>query len=89
MKCVIAGSNVRALGRAVHALSRIGDELYLEPTGTSSACSARCPRWRRRWSAACCCCGPAPAAWWCSCTASTVSGAGGTGRGRGGAARLG
>ncbi|XP_066853976.1 cell cycle checkpoint control protein RAD9A isoform X1 [Anser cygnoides] len=34
MKCVIAGSNVRALGRAVHALSRIGDELYLEPTGS-------------------------------------------------------
>ncbi|XP_050192529.1 cell cycle checkpoint control protein RAD9A isoform X2 [Myiozetetes cayanensis] len=32
MKCVIAGGNVRVLGRAVHSLSRIGDELYLEPT---------------------------------------------------------
>ncbi|XP_014734221.1 PREDICTED: cell cycle checkpoint control protein RAD9A [Sturnus vulgaris] len=32
MKCVIAGGNVKVLGRAVHSLSRIGDELYLEPT---------------------------------------------------------
>ncbi|KAM7108844.1 cell cycle checkpoint control protein RAD9A isoform 2-T2 [Ciconia maguari] len=32
MKCVITGSNVKVLGRAVHSLSRIGDELYLEPT---------------------------------------------------------
>ncbi|KAJ7420228.1 Cell cycle checkpoint control protein RAD9A [Willisornis vidua] len=32
MKCVIAGGNVKVLGQAVHSLSRIGDELYLEPT---------------------------------------------------------
>ncbi|KAM4666873.1 LOW QUALITY PROTEIN: cell cycle checkpoint control protein RAD9A [Amazona ochrocephala] len=32
MKCLIAGGNVKVLGRAVHSLSRIGDELYLEPT---------------------------------------------------------
>ncbi|XP_037064299.1 cell cycle checkpoint control protein RAD9A isoform X2 [Peromyscus leucopus] len=31
MKCLIAGSNVKVLGKAVHSLSRIGDELYLEP----------------------------------------------------------
>ncbi|XP_054684315.1 cell cycle checkpoint control protein RAD9A isoform X1 [Grus americana] len=32
MKCIITGGNVKVLGRAVHSLSRIGDELYLEPT---------------------------------------------------------
>ncbi|XP_074698076.1 cell cycle checkpoint control protein RAD9A isoform X1 [Strix aluco] len=32
MKCIVAGGNVKVLGRAVHSLSRIGDELYLEPT---------------------------------------------------------
>ncbi|XP_019412189.1 PREDICTED: cell cycle checkpoint control protein RAD9A isoform X1 [Crocodylus porosus] len=32
MKCVVVGGNVKVLGKAVHALSRIGDELYLEPT---------------------------------------------------------
>ncbi|KAM6321833.1 cell cycle checkpoint control protein RAD9A [Podargus strigoides] len=32
MKCIVSGSNVKVLGRAVHSLSRIGDELYLEPT---------------------------------------------------------
>ncbi|XP_057585499.1 cell cycle checkpoint control protein RAD9A isoform X3 [Hippopotamus amphibius kiboko] len=31
MKCLVAGSNVKVLGKAVHSLSRIGDELYLEP----------------------------------------------------------
>ncbi|KAM5317465.1 cell cycle checkpoint control protein RAD9A isoform 2-T2 [Glossophaga mutica] len=31
MKCLVAGGNVKVLGRAVHSLSRIGDELYLEP----------------------------------------------------------
>ncbi|CAH2274046.1 cell cycle checkpoint control RAD9A isoform X1 [Pelobates cultripes] len=30
MKCVITGSGVKVFGRAVHSLSRIGDELYLE-----------------------------------------------------------
>ncbi|KAM6069198.1 cell cycle checkpoint control protein RAD9A isoform 2-T2 [Theristicus caerulescens] len=34
MKCVVTGSNVKALGRAVHSLSRVGDELYLEPTAS-------------------------------------------------------
>ncbi|KAM6204593.1 cell cycle checkpoint control protein RAD9A [Sarcoramphus papa] len=32
MKCIVVGGNVKVLGRAVHSLSRIGDELYLEPT---------------------------------------------------------
>ncbi|KAM9557612.1 cell cycle checkpoint control protein RAD9A [Guaruba guarouba] len=32
MKCMIGGGNVKVLGRAVYSLSRIGDELYLEPT---------------------------------------------------------
>ncbi|XP_054246760.1 cell cycle checkpoint control protein RAD9A [Indicator indicator] len=32
MRGVITGGNVKVLGRAVHSLSRIGDELYLEPT---------------------------------------------------------
>ncbi|XP_074442554.1 cell cycle checkpoint control protein RAD9A isoform X1 [Larus michahellis] len=32
MKCIVAGGNVKVFGRAVHSLSRIGDELYLEPT---------------------------------------------------------
>ncbi|KYO28086.1 cell cycle checkpoint control protein RAD9A isoform B [Alligator mississippiensis] len=32
MKCVVIGGNVKVLGKAVHALSRIGDELYVEPT---------------------------------------------------------
>ncbi|XP_061855887.1 cell cycle checkpoint control protein RAD9A [Colius striatus] len=32
MKCVVTGGNVKVLGQAVHSLSRIGDELYLEPT---------------------------------------------------------
>ncbi|XP_037258823.1 cell cycle checkpoint control protein RAD9A isoform X2 [Falco rusticolus] len=36
MKCIIAGGNVKVLGRAVHSLSRIGDELYLEPTDGGS-----------------------------------------------------
>ncbi|GAB1301996.1 Cell cycle checkpoint control protein RAD9A [Apodemus speciosus] len=31
MKCLITGANVKVLGKAVHSLSRIGDELYLEP----------------------------------------------------------
>ncbi|XP_068255005.1 cell cycle checkpoint control protein RAD9A isoform X2 [Nyctibius grandis] len=32
MKCIVTGGNIKVLGRAVHSLSRIGDELYLEPT---------------------------------------------------------
>ncbi|XP_026521435.1 cell cycle checkpoint control protein RAD9A [Notechis scutatus] len=31
MKCIVTGGNVKALGKAVHALSRIGDEIYIEP----------------------------------------------------------
>ncbi|XP_059050401.1 cell cycle checkpoint control protein RAD9A [Achroia grisella] len=30
MKCYVPGSNVKVLGRTVHALARFGDELYLE-----------------------------------------------------------
>ncbi|XP_015273053.1 PREDICTED: cell cycle checkpoint control protein RAD9A, partial [Gekko japonicus] len=29
--CIITGGNVKALGKAVHSLSRIGDEVYIEP----------------------------------------------------------
>ncbi|XP_065492353.1 cell cycle checkpoint control protein RAD9A isoform X2 [Caloenas nicobarica] len=36
MKCIVTGGNVKVLGRAVHSLSRIGDELYLEPTESGS-----------------------------------------------------
>ncbi|XP_068460758.1 cell cycle checkpoint control protein RAD9B isoform X2 [Clinocottus analis] len=32
MNCVLEGSGVKAFGKAVHALSRIGDELWLDPT---------------------------------------------------------
>ncbi|XP_008145095.1 cell cycle checkpoint control protein RAD9A [Eptesicus fuscus] len=31
MKCLVTGGNVKVLGKAVHSLSRIGEELYLEP----------------------------------------------------------
>ncbi|XP_068922587.1 cell cycle checkpoint control protein RAD9A isoform X2 [Petaurus breviceps papuanus] len=31
MKCLVTGGNVRVLGKAAHSLSRVGDELYLEP----------------------------------------------------------
>ncbi|XP_069608744.1 cell cycle checkpoint control protein RAD9A isoform X2 [Ranitomeya imitator] len=31
VKCVVTGANIKALGRAIHSLSRIGEELYLEP----------------------------------------------------------
>ncbi|KAK6191327.1 hypothetical protein SNE40_003046 [Patella caerulea] len=31
MKCVIPGVNIKVFGRAVHSLSKIGDELYVEP----------------------------------------------------------
>ncbi|XP_067388120.1 cell cycle checkpoint control protein RAD9A [Emydura macquarii macquarii] len=32
MRCLVTGGNVKVLGKAVHSLSRIGDELYVEPT---------------------------------------------------------
>ncbi|KAK3582960.1 hypothetical protein CHS0354_019970 [Potamilus streckersoni] len=31
MNCVIPGVNIKVFGRAVHSLSRIGEELYVEP----------------------------------------------------------
>ncbi|KAK7067918.1 Cell cycle checkpoint control protein rad9b [Halocaridina rubra] len=31
MKCVIGGPIVKVFGRAIHSLSRVGDELYVEP----------------------------------------------------------
>lgn len=31
MKCVIPGVNIKVFGRAIHALSKIGEELYIEP----------------------------------------------------------
>ena len=31
MKCTIPGPNVKVFGRAVHSLSKIGNELYIEP----------------------------------------------------------
>ncbi|XP_069485058.1 cell cycle checkpoint control protein RAD9A isoform X2 [Ambystoma mexicanum] len=31
MKCIITGGNIKVLGKAIHSLSRIGDELYFEP----------------------------------------------------------
>lgn len=31
MDCIVTGGNVKVLAKAVHSLSRIGDELYVEP----------------------------------------------------------
>lgn len=31
MKCVIPGVNIKVFGRAIHSLSKIGEELYIEP----------------------------------------------------------
>lgn len=31
MKCIIPGVNIKVFGRAIHSLSRIGEELYIEP----------------------------------------------------------
>nr|XP_015221572.1 PREDICTED: cell cycle checkpoint control protein RAD9B isoform X2 [Lepisosteus oculatus] len=31
MKCVIAGGNVKVFGKTIHALARIGEELWLDP----------------------------------------------------------
>ncbi|XP_031158058.1 cell cycle checkpoint control protein RAD9B [Sander lucioperca] len=31
MNCILEGSGVKAFGKAIHALSRIGDELWLDP----------------------------------------------------------
>ena len=31
MKCTIPGPNIKIFGRAIHSLSKIGDELYMEP----------------------------------------------------------
>ncbi|XP_067378212.1 cell cycle checkpoint control protein RAD9B [Channa argus] len=32
MNCILAGNGVKVFGKAVHALSRIGEELWLDPT---------------------------------------------------------
>ncbi|XP_060628214.2 cell cycle checkpoint control protein RAD9A [Anolis sagrei] len=31
MKCIVTGGNVKALGKAIHSLARVGDEIYVEP----------------------------------------------------------
>lgn len=31
MKCTIVGRRIRLLGKAIHALAKVGEELYLEP----------------------------------------------------------
>ncbi|XP_030041571.1 cell cycle checkpoint control protein RAD9A isoform X1 [Microcaecilia unicolor] len=31
MKCLVTGGNVKVLGKAIHSLSRIGDEVYFQP----------------------------------------------------------
>ncbi|XP_062590579.1 cell cycle checkpoint control protein RAD9A-like [Saccostrea cucullata] len=31
MKCIIPGVNIKVFGRAIHSLSKIGEELYIEP----------------------------------------------------------
>ncbi|XP_031834307.2 cell cycle checkpoint control protein Rad9 isoform X1 [Nomia melanderi] len=31
MKCVVPGANVKILAKAIHALAKIGDEMYIEP----------------------------------------------------------
>jgi len=37
MKFVVPGSNVKLLGKAIHCLAKVGDEVYLEPTKDSLA----------------------------------------------------
>ncbi|XP_051158632.1 cell cycle checkpoint control protein RAD9A [Leptopilina boulardi] len=31
MKCIISGSNIKILAKAIHALAKIGDEMYVQP----------------------------------------------------------
>ena len=31
MKCTILGRHIRLLGKAIHALAKVGEELYIEP----------------------------------------------------------
>ena len=37
MLFVVPGCNVKLFGKAVHCLAKIGDEIYIEPTGGSLA----------------------------------------------------
>uniref|UniRef100_A0A8C7YJS8 Cell cycle checkpoint control protein n=1 Tax=Oryzias sinensis TaxID=183150 RepID=A0A8C7YJS8_9TELE len=38
MQCVVTGGNVKVLAKAIHSLSRIGDELYVEPQEDGVSC---------------------------------------------------
>ncbi|XP_035525699.1 cell cycle checkpoint control protein RAD9A [Morone saxatilis] len=43
MDCVVTGGNVKVLAKAIHSLSRIGDELYVEPQEDGVSCSDALP----------------------------------------------
>eukprot|EP00057_Strongylocentrotus_purpuratus_P003551 XP_003726880.1 PREDICTED: cell cycle checkpoint control protein RAD9A isoform X1 [Strongylocentrotus purpuratus] len=40
MKCIIPGNNVKVFGRAIHCLSKVGEDLYMEPLDTGLALRA-------------------------------------------------
>ena len=37
MKFVVSGCNVKLIGKAIHCLAKIGDEVYMEPSKDSLA----------------------------------------------------
>uniref|UniRef100_A0A0K2V6S5 Cell cycle checkpoint control protein RAD9A n=1 Tax=Lepeophtheirus salmonis TaxID=72036 RepID=A0A0K2V6S5_LEPSM len=37
MKCIVSGNNVKVIGRTMHCLSKIGDDIYLDPGGEGLA----------------------------------------------------
>ena len=37
MKFVVSGCNVKLMGKAIHCLAKIGDEVYMEPSKDSLA----------------------------------------------------